>query len=149
MYYLNKQCIIYCLQIITAACVLIFNDYFVYSITDNIAGYKLNKEISGFINTILKTIFRDIKDLHSIKISHFIIKLIVDECINIIVEALYLLKNKTYNNIKKRYDTIYLDIDQAVMIVVILCLTIFILMNTIVYHIYFMFLILFLEPNYA
>lgn len=72
--------------------------------------------------------------------------------VNIIVDILELFRGKTYNKLKKRYDTVELTIDQIIMSVLLFSISILVYINIIIYYInfiviYFLFVVLQIAEN--
>ncbi|KAI5181087.1 hypothetical protein PAEPH01_2784, partial [Pancytospora epiphaga] len=111
-------------------------------------GIKQNTIIKTLLGTLFKKILAVEMELE------FLVP--VEMCISIIFAAysynmmilrdiFHLLQNKTYNPIKKRIDTIYLDVDQIVLSVFLFSFSFIIYTNLVVYYMYFIFLKLVIE----
>lgn len=64
-------------------------------------------------------------------------------------EILHLLNNRTYNPVMKRFDSIYLNIDQIVLSVLIFSILAIFLFNLVLFYIYFVILYFLVELGYV
>ncbi|EOB13671.1 hypothetical protein NBO_64g0052 [Nosema bombycis CQ1] len=105
-------------------------------------GIKQNTVINEFLSLICHTIIfiqeqllKDCrffliiihKDKYLLLLSVFIISLLYKTVVDRIVDIAELFNNKTYNNLKERYDTIKLSLDQIIMCVLFFSISILIL----------------------
>lgn len=134
-------------------CILIT---FIYQNTRKIALTSINKAIEYILcqpigikhNRMLKIVFgkayKSILDpnycidvLSSLKICCRFVFIIYRQILKSFIEVFELLNNKTYNHLMKRYDTIYLNLDQIVLAVLLFAVILIIFMNLIILYGFF------------
>lgn len=118
--------------------------------------YIMNKPLGIEQNTVIKTMLGKLfKQIISLKIHEdFTLPLLICTRFIFIIYSINmmmlkdifsLIKNKTYNPVKKRFDTIRLDTDQTVLSVFIFSACAIIYMNLVIYYMYFVIIAFALE----
>lgn len=92
------------------------------------------------------------QDIVFIKLSIMFAFSIYNLLINVIIDILELFRGKTFNKLKKRYDSVELTIDQIILSVLLFSISILVYINVIIYYIkyiivYIVFVILLIAEN--
>ncbi|KAL6122711.1 hypothetical protein NUSPORA_00240 [Nucleospora cyclopteri] len=102
-------------------------------------GYKFNKKISVFCYRIFNYSLKNSCSIEGINLCYFFIAFVYRYNVKTIIEVADLLRNRTYNPVKNRYDNIFFSYDQVIIGVIIFCFNIFIFLNIFVYYFIFLF----------
>lgn len=106
-----------------------------------------------FLNNFYLIFILTNQDVFFIKISVIFASSIYKLLLNIIIDVVELFRGKTYNKLKKRYDSVELTIDQIIMSVLLFSISILVYINIIIYYInyivvYIVFVFLQILENY-
>ncbi|OQS54348.1 hypothetical protein EHP00_1418 [Ecytonucleospora hepatopenaei] len=113
-----------------------YNTIALKQLSVDVFGYKMSKQITFFVcEKCIKLCENETFD--SFELCFYMMKYVNIFNVMLIKDSFNLFRNKMYNDVKKRYDTIHLEIDQVIIVVILFCFLLHIYANIAIFYVYF------------